>query len=62
MREFFKDNHMTQIAFARAIGADKDQVSKWLKGKSFPNYQELQEMSSVFDISADYFIGLSESC
>lgn len=61
LREFLKDNHMTQIAFARAIGADKDQVSKWLKGKSFPNYQELQEMSSVFDISADYFIGLSES-
>ena len=61
LREFLRDNHMTQIAFARAIGADKDQVSKWLKGKSFPNYQELQEMSSVFDISADYFIGLSES-
>ena len=61
LREFLRDNHMTQIAFARAIGADKDQVSRWLKGKSAPNYWEIQKMSSVFDISADYFLGLSES-
>lgn len=52
---------MTQIAFARAIGADKDQVSRWLKGQSAPNYWEIQKMSTVFDISADYFLGLSES-
>ena len=61
LREFLRDNHMTQIAFARAIGADKDQVSRWLKGQSVPNYWEIQKMSSVFDISADYFLGLSES-
>ena len=61
LREFLKDNRMTQIAFARAIGADKDQVSRWLKGQSAPNYWEIQKMSTVFDISADYFLGLSES-
>lgn len=59
--EFLRDNRMTQIAFARAIGADKDQVSRWLKGQSAPNYWEIQKMSTVFDISADYFLGLSES-
>ena len=59
--EFLRDNRMTQIAFARAIGAHKDQVSRWLKGQSAPNYWEIQKMSTVFDISADYFLGLSES-
>ena len=59
--EFLRDNRMTQIAFARAIGADKDQVSRWLKGQSAPNYWEIQKMSTVFDVSADYFLGLSES-
>lgn len=61
LREFLKDNRMTADCFCPRDRADKDQVSRWLKGQSDPNYWEIQKMSTVFDISADYFLGLSES-
>ncbi len=61
LREFLRDNHMTQTAFARAIGVKPSRISEWLRGKNSPNYQMLQKMSFAFDISADYFLGLSES-
>lgn len=61
LREFLKDNRMTQIAFARAIGVKPSQISEWLRGKNSPNYQTLQKIASTFDVSADYFLGLSES-
>lgn len=61
LREFLRDNHMTQIAFARAIGVKPSQISEWLRGKNSPNYQTLQKIAFTFNVSADYFLGLSES-
>lgn len=34
LREFLRDNHMTQIAFARAIGVKPSQISEWLREKT----------------------------
>lgn len=60
LQEFLKTEGLTQSAFAQKIGVKQSQVSEWLKGKAKPGYDSLKAMSSVFNVSSDYFLGLSE--
>lgn len=58
--EFLKLNGLTQTAFAAKIGVKQSQVSEWLKGKAKPGYDILKRMATAFDISADYFLGITD--
>ena len=60
LREFLKENNLTQVAFSKKIGVKQSQVSEWLKGKAKPGYDMLKSMSKAFNISADYFLGITE--
>ena len=60
LKEFLEENNLTQIAFAKAIGVKQSQVSEWLKGKAKPGYDMLKSMAISFNVSADYFLGISE--
>ena len=35
-------------------------VSAWLAGKAKPGYDTLRKMALAFNISADYFLGITE--
>ena len=59
LQEFLKAEGLTQSAFAQKIGVKQSQVSEWLKGKAKPGYDSLKAMSAVFNVSSDYFLGLS---
>ncbi len=59
--DFLKDNELTQVAFAKKVGIKQSQVSEWLKGKAKPGYDILRQMALAFNISADYFLGITES-
>ena len=61
LRDFLSENYLTQTAFATKIGVKQSQVSEWLGGKSKPGYDILRRMSLAFDISADYFLGLTDN-
>lgn len=61
LRDFLAENGLTQVAFAKAIGAKQSQVSEWLKGKAKPGYDMLRRMALAYDISADYFLGINET-
>ncbi len=61
LKEFLTENGMTQAAFAHKIGVKPSQVSEWLHGKAKPGYDTLKAMSAAFRISADYFLGLTDS-
>ena len=54
------ERNLTQVAFAKKIGVKQSQVSEWLKGKAKPGYDVLKSMAVAFDVSADYFLGLTE--
>lgn len=58
LKDFLKEQGLTQTAFAEKIGVKQSQVSEWLKGKAKPGYDILRRMAIAFDISADYFLGL----
>ena len=60
LKDFLKENNLTQVAFAKIVGVKQSQVSEWLKGKAKPGYDTLKSMALAFDVSADYFLGLKD--
>jgi len=60
LNSFLEENQLTQTAFAKKVGVKPSQVSEWLKGKAKPGYDLLKQMSIAFEISADYFLGLTD--
>lgn len=61
LKEFLILHNLTQTAFASELGIHQSQVSEWLKGKAKPGYDMLKRMSQAFGVSADYFLGLTDS-
>lgn len=61
LKEFLTMNNMTQSEFADRIDVRQSQVSEWLKGKAKPGYDTLKRMATAFGISADYFLGITDS-
>ena len=61
LEDFLFQNNLTQTAFAQRIGIKQSQVSEWLKGKAKPGYDMLRRMALEFGISADYFLGITDS-
>ena len=61
LKDFLEEKHLTQVAFAKAVGVKQSQVSEWLKGKAKPGYDILRSMAIAFNCSADYFLGLIDT-
>ena len=60
LKNFLKENDLTQTKFAVFIGVKQSQVSEWLKGKAKPGYDLIKQMSISLGISADYWLGISD--
>ena len=60
LREFLKENNLTQQSFAQSANVKQSQVSEWLKGKAKPGYDNLRQIALAFHVSADYFLGLTD--
>lgn len=60
LKDFLQEKELTQVAFAKIIGVKQSQVSEWLKGKAKPGYDILRSMAISFDVSADYFLGITD--
>jgi len=61
LKEFLKENDITVSGFAKRVGVKPSQVSEWLYGKAKPGYDNLRAISCAFNISADYFLGLTDN-
>lgn len=61
LRDFLKENDLSQVKFAGIVGIKQSQVSEWLKGKAKPGYDMLKQICFSFDISADFFLGLTDT-
>lgn len=61
LREFLNENNLTQSKFAEVVGIKQSQVSEWLKGKAKPGYELLKQISVAFSVSADYFLGITDT-
>lgn len=61
LRDFLSENDLSQTEFAKRIGVKPSQVSEWLRGKAKPGYDTLRQISLAFRITADYFLGLTDT-
>ena len=61
LRDFLSENNITQTEFAKKIGVKQSQVSEWLRGKAKPGYDTLKAMAIALNISADYFLGITDT-
>ena len=60
-REQVRKNFRTQAELAEALGVSRPAVIGWLDGKNIPDILSLMKMAELFNVSADYLLGLSET-
>lgn len=53
-----EQNSFTQAELARRLGVTRSCVNAWEMGISVPSTQCLVELVSIFNVSADYLLGL----
>ncbi len=49
---------MTQTQLASLLFTSQDTVSLWERGKSLPDVSAVINMTKIFNVSADYLLGL----
>ncbi len=58
IKYYRKELKLTQKQLAEKVGTTHDTVSLWELGKSKPDYNTLQKLCIVFDISGDEILDL----
>lgn len=55
-----EDFNMTQIDLSRKIGISNVTISRYLSGDRVPRLDVIARIASVFDVSIDYLLGISD--
>ena len=51
---------LSQAKLGDALAVSQDTISLWEKSKALPNTEYIILMCKVFDVSADYILGLKD--
>ena len=60
LKEIRKENNLSQTKLGEMLGTTQDTISLWELNKSLPDILMLYKICSLFNISADYLLGLKE--
>ena len=60
IKELRKLNNLTQTQLAEKLQTTQDTISLWELGKSYPDIESLIILCKIFNISADYLLGLED--
>ncbi len=60
LRELRKKKGITQIKVQMETGIDQSDYSKLENGKRYPNFQQAQELSKLYDTSIDYIYYITD--
>lgn len=55
-----EDGSITITELAKTIGITRQQVTRWKDGTSDPTATNLQKFCEVYQVSADYILGLPQ--
>ena len=60
MRALRQEREMTQGQLGKVLKTTQRKISYLETGKNEPNIEDLKRLCVFFDISADYFLGLTD--
>ena len=60
IKELRLDQKFTQKELAKKLNTSNSSVCDWEKGRSQPDLQTLVNIATLFDVSTDYLLGLSD--
>lgn len=60
IKDIRKDNHDTQEALGEKLHVSTSAVSKWEQGSSDPSLECLVQICRIYDVSADFLLGLTD--
>lgn len=60
IRQLRNEKHFTQTQLAEFLHVSQDTISLWELNKSLPDVKAIVELCKLFEISADYLLGLDE--
>jgi len=60
IKDSMKNEKLTQMQLAKAIGVGQSSVSDWLNSKSEPSIDNLWKLADFFDVSIDFLVGRKE--
>ena len=55
-----KENHMYGVELAKRIGVSQYAMNRWTNGYSLPRTDKFYLIAKVFNVSADWLLGLSD--
>lgn len=60
MKELRKEKGLTQKELAKILDTTDDSIFSWERGRSQPSIEVLRRICIVFEVSADYLLGLED--
>ena len=60
IKELRLDQKLTQKELAKKLNTSNSSDCDWEKGRSQPDLQTLVNIATLFDVSTDYLLGLSD--
>ena len=60
IKELRLDQKLTQKELAKKLNTSNSSVCDWEKGRSQPDLQTLVNIATLFDVSTDYLLDLSD--
>ena len=61
IKELREKQNLTQSGLAKKLNITRSAVNAWEMGISIPNVEKLVELSSLFNVSVDYLLGVNSS-
>lgn len=60
LKELRTEKGLTQKQLAQVLNTTDDSIFSWEKGRSQPSIEMIRKLCIIFDISADYLLGLED--
>lgn len=60
LKELMSDKNINAPALAKAVGTDRTNITRYMRGERLPQFLTFVALIEFFDCSADYLLGLTE--
>lgn len=60
LTDFLVSKNISSARFAKDLGVGEGTVSRWVHGRSIPNSYYVFQICTIYDISANWLLGLED--